>query len=77
MTSENIYNKDGTQMSCPHGSSVTYPIGTISHVKVLDANCKNCPCYGGFDWDKYRSEKTDAIICHYPKFAPHYGIDEE
>lgn len=76
MTSENIYNKDNTQRSCPHGSSVTFPVGTISHVKVFDANCSNCPCYGGFDWDKNRLGDPDAIICYYPKFAPHYGIDD-
>ena len=76
MQSEDIYNKDGTRRSCPHGASVTYPVGTIHHVKVLDANCRNCPCYGGCDMKLYCSKPPDAIICHYPKFAPDYGIDD-
>jgi hypothetical protein len=74
MASENIYNSDRTRRSCPNGSSVGYPCGTIHHVKVGDRNCANCPCYGGFDSEIYSSKAPDAIICHYPKFSPMYGI---
>ena len=68
MTSENIYNKDGTRRSCPHGAALSFPIGTVRHVKVGDMNCKNCPCY------KERSVIT--ITCCYPNFSPKYGIDD-
>lgn len=69
MTSENIYNKDGTQRSCPHGSSVTYPVGIAHRVKVGDSNCWNCPCFHGSDVTKPMAQ---AILCCYPNFAPQY-----
>ena len=31
--------------SCPGGSHISYPIGTIKKVKMGDPNCKNCPLY--------------------------------
>lgn len=72
MKSKNIFNKDGTQRSCPHGSSVDFPCGTIHHVKIDDFNCKNCPCYGGGGGKKSMTGTFTAIICHYPNFAPQY-----
>lgn len=76
MKSENIYNSDKTQRSCPHGSSVTYPVGTISHVKVGDENCTLCPCYHWENGIKTNDETSQAILCCYPNFSPKYGIDD-
>lgn len=64
MTNENIFNKDGTQRSCPHGAALSFPVGTVQHVKVGDKNCHVCPCFGCI-YVRY-------IICHYPNFAPQY-----
>ena len=68
MKSENIYNSDRTQRSCPHGSSVNYPVGTVHHVKVGNINCKHCPCY--------KEQCVITVTCCYPNFSPKYGIDD-
>lgn len=73
MKSENIYNSDRTQRSCPHGANVGYPVGTVHHVKVGDSNCWNCPCFHGLDITKPMAQ---AILCCYPNFSPKYGIDD-
>lgn len=75
MQSENIYNKDNTHRSCPHGAALSFPVGTVQHVKVDDAECWQCPCYGGCDYSKDKNGIPQAILCYYPKFSPHYGID--
>lgn len=30
---------------CPGGAYTSYPIGTITKIKMGDQNCKNCPLY--------------------------------
>lgn len=68
-TSEKSYSSDGNQRSCPHGSSVGFPVGTVMHVKIGDMNCIKCPCFGGADESKPSNQKEMAIICHYPNFS--------
>lgn len=75
MTSENPYNKDNTRRSCPHGASVAYPVGTISHVKVGDRNCVRCPCFNKFEKSEMTNKEYSSITCCYPNFSPKYGID--
>ena len=61
---ENRFSKEGYQRSCPHGSAVDYPVGTVHHVKIGDENCQRCPCYGGVAEPK----PYTTIWCHYPHF---------
>ena len=68
MQSENIYNKDNTRRSCPHGAALSFPVGTVNHIKVGDRNCAKCPCFNG----QYIME----VKCCYPNFAPRYGISD-
>ena len=75
MTSENIYNKDDTRRSCPHGAALSFPVGTVEHVKVGDENCTLCPCYHWENGIKTNAETQQAILCCYPNFSPKYGID--
>lgn len=44
-----IYNSDGTRATCPHGTSVSYPRGTLVRVEVCSHICANCPCFKGND----------------------------
>lgn len=74
-TIEKCLSKDGNHISCKHGSSVDYPVGTVHHVKIGDANCMECPCFGGFDKSQ-RGTTYGAIICHYPKFNPKYEYEQ-
>ena len=63
---EKTFRSDQTIRSCPHGSSVDYPVGTVRHVKINDVNCKQCPCYGGCSNEGTADEQ---ITCCYPYFA--------
>ena len=69
--SEKHYGSDRTRRSCPHGAAVTYPVGTVKHVKVGDMDCAQCPCYNGLDENTIGLGSTKAAtMCCYPDFAP-------
>ena len=69
-TSEKHYGSDGTRRSCPHGAAVSFPVGTVKHVKVGDINCSECPCYNGIDEKSIDKRTNIATMCCYPEFAP-------
>ena len=69
-TSEKHYNSDGTRRSCPHGASLSFPVGTVKHVKVGDMDCADCPCYNGIDPKSIDRRENYATMCCYPDFAP-------
>lgn len=69
--SERHYGSDGTRRSCPHGAAVSFPVGTVKHVKVGDINCAECPCYDGIDEKSITADRKGvATMCSYPEFAP-------
>ena len=79
-TSEKHYGSDGTRRSCPHGAAVSFPVGTVKHVKVGDINCSECPCYNGIDEKSIDKRTNIATMCCYPDFAPNNRMrtmDEE
>lgn len=71
MNSERHFDSDDTRRNCPHGAAVSFPVGTVVHVKVGDLNCALCPCYGGIDEGSLSAEwKRLRTMCCYPDFAP-------
>ena len=69
-TSLKHYSSGGERLSCPHGAAVTYPVGTVKHVKVGDMDCGMCPCYNGIDTKSIDKRENLATMCCYPDFAP-------